>query len=66
MNLLFIEFVFAQNIFFQIGWESSNSHWIGDGFCDDETNNVSCDFDGGDCCGNNINTQYCTLCTCKE
>ena len=23
--------------------------WIGDGECDDETNNALCNFDGGDC-----------------
>ena len=25
--------------------------WLGDGFCADENNNASCDYDGGDCCG---------------
>ena len=24
--------------------------WQGDGYCDDENNVESCDFDGGDCC----------------
>ncbi|CAN0528891.1 unnamed protein product, partial [Scytosiphon promiscuus] len=24
---------------------------IGDGFCNSENNNASCDYDGGDCCG---------------
>ena len=28
----------------------SQSTWINDGFCDDETNIESCQFDGGDCC----------------
>ena len=37
---------------------------IGDGFCNDETNNVECNFDGGDCCGSCINTDRCTDCTC--
>ena len=36
----------------------------GDNFCDDENNNVACFFDGGDCCGSNVNTQYCTECQC--
>ena len=46
------------------GCGSTNTHWIGDGFCDDETNNVGCNFDGGDCCVTNVNTNYCTECTC--
>ena len=37
--------------------------YIGDGYCDDENNNAGCNFDGGDCCGVNVNTQYCNLCT---
>ena len=24
---------------------------VGNGFCNDETNNFKCNFDGGDCCG---------------
>merc|ERR1711862_18450 len=38
--------------------------WKGDGFCDDDNNNCGCDFDGGDCCGSNVNTQYCSVCEC--
>ena len=40
--------------------------WIGDGYCDDINNNVGCNFDSGDCCGSNVNTQYCTECLCLE
>jgi trypsin len=40
--------------------------WQGDNYCDDENNNGGCDFDGGDCCGANVNTQYCSLCACLE
>ena len=40
--------------------------WVGDGYCDDETNTESCYYDGGDCCGSNVNTQYCTGCVCLE
>ena len=29
-------------------------------------NNPGCDFDGGDCCGSNVNTDYCTVCQCLE
>ena len=37
---------------------------IGDGYCNDESNNPKCVYDGGDCCGSCINTNYCTNCTC--
>ena len=50
----------------QIGCESDKTNWIGDGYCDDVTNNVGCLFDGGDCCGTNVNTQYCDNCQCHE
>ena len=43
-----------------------NQGWIGDGYCDDINNNVGCNFDGGDCCGANVNTDYCTECLCLE
>ena len=38
--------------------------WVGDFYCDDMTNTIVCNYDGGDCCGPNINTQYCSECTC--
>ena len=41
-----------------------NLAWSGDGFCNDETNNADCNFDGGDCCGSCINTEFCSDCTC--
>ena len=37
---------------------------VGDGFCNNETNNFNCNYDGGDCCGSCINTDYCTVCQC--
>ena len=43
-----------------------NPSWIGDGMCDDETNKEICDWDGGDCCGSNTNTQYCSSCECLD
>ena len=36
---------------------------IGNGYCNDETNNGNCNFDGGDCCVN-VNTDYCSECSC--
>ena len=40
--------------------------WVGDGYCDDETNIVDCGYDGGDCCLDSIMTDYCTECQCHE
>ena len=37
---------------------------IGDGFCFDESNNANCNFDGGDCCGYDVKTDYCSDCRC--
>ena len=37
---------------------------VGDGICNDETNIAGCNYDGGDCCGYNINSEHCTECTC--
>merc|ERR1711860_368441 len=39
--------------------------WQGDYWCDDENNNAECAFDGGDCCGDNVQTTYCSICECK-
>merc|ERR1711997_256971 len=40
--------------------------WKGDGFCDDINNVASCAFDGGDCCGSNVDRTYCSVCACLE
>ena len=37
---------------------------VGDGYCNDETNNPNCSFDGGDCCGPCINNEFCSECQC--
>ena len=36
---------------------------VGDGFCNNETNNFECNYDGGDCCVN-VNTDLCSDCNC--
>ena len=36
----------------------------GDGFCDDDVNTPECNFDGGDCCGENIAIGLCGICLC--
>merc|ERR1711976_183948 len=41
-------------------------HWFGDNYCDDENNNSECGYDGGDCCGDKVNTMYCSECKCLE
>ena len=38
--------------------------WVGDGFCDDANNIEECDYDGGDCCGINVQNNFCVNCTC--
>ena len=42
------------------------NQYIGDGYCDDIKNNLACTYDGGDCCGSNVNTDYCNVCQCLE
>ena len=37
---------------------------VGDGYCNDETNNDECKFDGGDCCGTCVNKHRCADCLC--
>ena len=37
---------------------------VGDGYCNDETNNANCSFDGGDCCGTCVNRDRCSKCEC--
>ena len=43
---------------------SGYHHLLGDGFCNDEINNAACNYDGGDCCGYNLNFTYCSECLC--
>ena len=40
--------------------------YIADDFCDDECNFIQHNFDGGDCCGPNVDTSFCEECECKE
>ena len=39
--------------------------WLGNGFCDDQLNKAECNFDGGDCCGSDVNTDFCENCECN-
>ena len=40
-------------------------NWIGDGYCDDETNIPKCNYDGGDCCGDSVDKSRCKVCKCS-
>ena len=40
--------------------------WIGDYYCDDMNNNMNCSYDGGDCCGPDIDITYCSECQCCD
>jgi len=42
------------------------SYYWGDGICDDGNNNIGCGWDGGDCCGSNVNQNFCKDCQCLE
>ena len=48
------------------GCDSDVPNYIGDGYCDDENNKEECNFDGGDCCLDEIDANYCTECICYE
>ena len=37
---------------------------VGDGYCNDESNNRHCNFDGGDCCYKCVSTLFCLECEC--
>ena len=37
---------------------------VGDGYCNDESNTIQCDFDGGDCCYTCVSKQFCIDCKC--
>lgn len=39
--------------------QCGSKEYKGDGNCDDHNNNAACGWDGGDCCGLNVNKQYC-------
>jgi len=43
-----------------------HTNWAGDGFCDDSNNVCGCDWDGGDCCGDDKTYTQCTECKCQD
>ena len=48
--------------------ECAVPEWQGDGYCDDFNNDAACNWDGGDCCNNNM-PDYdieCSECQCLD
>ena len=41
-------------------------YFQGDGLCDDYLNVEQCEFDSGDCCGENLDLYFCTKCECLD
>ena len=48
------------------GCASGLVQYIADGYCDDKNNIEECQWDGGDCCGDNVDTDYCEDCACLD
>ena len=46
--------------------QSCDEFFAGNAVCDSAYNTKVNDYDGGDCCGDNVNTQYCSACECLE
>ena len=46
------------------GCPSQYHKLVGDGYCNDETNNIHCAYDFGDCCYSCISKAFCTDCKC--
>jgi hypothetical protein len=42
----------------------ANVALVDNGFCNDESNNHYCNYDGGDCCDENANSDSCSECIC--
>ena len=38
--------------------DCDNVALVGNGFCNDETNNADCNYDGGECCGPDISCKW--------
>ena len=44
----------------------NQTRYVFDGFCHDIANTPECNYDGGACCGENVDITYCLECKCKE
>ena len=68
---MFAIFLYTIILLVTLIWPTYNSECEfsnekGDGYCDDYNNNQKCEFDGGDCCGSNVNREFCISCQCKD
>ena len=43
-----------------------NKDYANDKFCDDDNNNCGCKWDGGGCCGLEVEYDFCQECKCKD
>ena len=48
-----------------LGEVTATNPLIGNGICNDETNNEGCDYDFGECCLSSPNTDHCSDCECS-
>ena len=47
------------------GTHCPNLELVANGFCNDETNNEGCHYDGGDCCLTPPKADFCSECVCS-
>ena len=45
---------------------TNDTSLVNNGYCNDETNNAECNYDGGDCCGSCVVTEHCIECQCLD
>ena len=64
MNIKWIIVVYLEHKYFFEKLGCAFAALVGDGSCDDVTNNLICNFDDGDCCSPEIITSFCTECQC--
>ena len=52
--------------FFSGKCNTPTNMYVQDGYCDDDNNIQECNFDGGDCCLEEVLEDYCSICACLE
>ena len=53
-----------KNIFYLTSQGCESPGPVNNGYCNDHVNTAECNYDGGDCCGSNVNIAYCDDCIC--
>ena len=61
-----IKIQFSKIIYNNLHIGCPDPDYKGDTECDDQNNVESCEWDGGDCCGPNVNSNFCDECACKD